>query len=197
MTSPHDSVSLSFWILDSYKQATMVSLSILVLSLTTASAFVHQSGSPSSSFMRLQKSRGALLRLRRDPSFLHSGQNLELVLLAVGAANEDNWVDTTAADSDYTAVPDSRQLHTALAERVAALQNGIGKRYVCRTQRGFLNVHREPGDPYDTTNIVNQLVDGQVVTSTSAAKDGWLQHDAGGWSVILYGGFVWLEPLSE
>jgi hypothetical protein len=170
-----------------YRQApsTMVSSLILVLTFSTASAFVYQSVSPPPSLL-FQTSRGAL---RRDSSLLQSNK-FEL----------GDTEDIFMADSDYgTAVPDnSHQLHTALAERVAALQDGIGKRYVCRTQRGFLNVHREPGDPYDTSNIVNQLVDGQIVTSTSPKqKHGWIQHDAGGWSVTVYGGFVWLEPLSE
>jgi hypothetical protein len=169
----------AFWI------HTMVSWSFVVLSFNSASAFIYQSVSLSS--LLFKKSRGAL---RRDPSILHSNK-FEL-------NTNDEWVEVVTADSDCTAVPDSHQLHTALADRVAALQNGIGKRYVCRTQRGFLNVHREPGDPYDTSNIVNQLVDGQIVTSTSPKqKDGWIQHDAGGWSVTVYGGFVWLEPLSE
>jgi hypothetical protein len=85
----------------------------------------------------------------------------------------------------------------ALQDRIAALQQGIGKRYVCKTQKGFLNVHSEPVNPYETANIVNQLVEGQVVTSTAPARGPWIRHDAGGWSISVFGGHTWLEPLEE
>lgn len=85
----------------------------------------------------------------------------------------------------------------ALQDRIASLKEGIGKRYICRTQKGFLNVHAEPADPYETANIVNQLVEGQVVTSTAPSRGPWIRHDAGGWSISVFGGHTWLEPLEE
>jgi hypothetical protein len=89
------------------------------------------------------------------------------------------------------------KLNQALQDRIASLREGIGKRYICRTQKGFLNVHADPADPYETANIVNQLVEGQVVTSTAPSKGPWIRHDAGGWSISIFGGRTWLEPLEE
>jgi hypothetical protein len=87
-------------------------------------------------------------------------------------------------------------LHKLLAKRKDELRRGIGKRYVVRTQKGFLNVHRTFGGPYRTDNIVRQLVAGDVVTSIDRIQD-WIKHDAGGWSIAKFGGFVWLEPIDE
>lgn len=100
----------------------------------------------------------------------------------------------TTSDAD-----DDANVHSALTNRIAALNNVIGKRYVCRTQLGFLNLHEEPGDPCDTSNIVNQLREGQIVTSTGSMAPGstWIPHDAGGWSISSHGGFVWLEEWNE
>jgi hypothetical protein len=85
----------------------------------------------------------------------------------------------------------------ALNHRQKSLKLGIGKRYVTRTQKGFLNVHYEPSDPYDTENIVNQLSEGQIVTATGPQRGPWIPHDAGGWSISKFGGFTWLEPIDE
>ena len=85
----------------------------------------------------------------------------------------------------------------SLEARQKALSLGIGKRYVTRTQKGFLNVHYEPTDPFDTANIVGQLEEGQIVTSTGPARGLWIPHDGGGWSVSKYSGFTWLEPIEE
>ena len=103
--------------------------------------------------------------------------------------DEDNNSDNTKTVSS--------SIYRALADRLSALSKGEGKRYVCRTQKGFLNVHQEPGDPFCNTNIVGRLVEGQVVTSVGAHQDGWIPHDAGGWSIAEYGGHTWLEALEE
>jgi len=103
---------------------------------------------------------------------------------------------TIMGDQDDCLVsPDSQAIHSALQSRVKDLQEGIGKRYRCKTQQGFLNIHKEPGDPYDTNNIVGVLQEGQVVTSTAPQRGAWVKHDGGGWSISVYGGFIWLEPL--
>lgn len=88
-------------------------------------------------------------------------------------------------------------LYESLKERKNALKHGIGKRYVARTQKGFLNVHYEPSDPFDTENIVSTLSEGQIVTSTGPSRGSWIPHDGGGWSVEKFNGFVWLEPIDE
>lgn len=62
---------------------------------------------------------------------------------------------------------------------------------------GFLNVHQEPGDPFDTSNIVTQLKDGDTVVSTGPNRGPWVRHDGGGWSIAIFGGFKCLEPLVE
>jgi hypothetical protein len=106
--------------------------------------------------------------------------------------------EPSSSDSDcLQATPESNDLHRLLQERQKALQQGIGKRYVCRTQKGFLNVHQEPGDPFDISNIVTVLTDGDIVVSTGPNRGPWVRHDGGGWSVAIFGGFQWLEPLEE
>ncbi len=92
---------------------------------------------------------------------------------------------------------DSSFLLESLKKRQYALQQGIGKRFVARTQKGFLNIHYEPTNPHDTNNVVGQLHEGQIVTSTGPIRGFWVPHDGGGWSVSKYGGFTWLEPIEE
>ena len=102
-----------------------------------------------------------------------------------------------SSDLDCLQAAESNDLHRLLKDRRNALQQGIGKRYVCSTQKGFLNVHLEPGDPFDTSNIVTRLKDGDIVVSTGPNRGPWVRHDGGGWSVAIFGGFKWLEPLAE
>ena len=112
--------------------------------------------------------------------------------LALSEEEQYPWI----GQADET-IADSSLLLESLAARKEQLEKGIGKRYLVRTQKGFLNVHKTPEDgPYATDNIVNQLVEGQVVTSLDRVGD-WIQHDAGGWSISSFGGFTWLEPLQE
>lgn len=100
--------------------------------------------------------------------------------------------------SEFNALTeDSASLLTSLKKRQDELKEGIGKRYITRTKIGFLNVHAEPSDPFDTDNIVHQLEEGDIVTSTGAARGAWIRHDQGGWSISKYGGFTWLEPIDE
>jgi hypothetical protein len=94
-------------------------------------------------------------------------------------------------------VSQDADLLASLGRRQKALQLGIGKRFVTRTQKGFLNVHYEPTDPYDTNNIVRQLQEGEIVTSTGPKRGFWIPHDRGGWSIAKFGGFTWLEPIEE
>eukprot|EP00980_Cylindrotheca_fusiformis_P006851 scaffold1434_cov107-Cylindrotheca_fusiformis.AAC.1 len=97
------------------------------------------------------------------------------------------------------------ELHKSLQERRMALHDGVGKRYKVRippevrqqSGGGFLNVHLEPTDAFDTENVVAQLKEGQVVTSIGQTRGIWVPHDAGGWSVANFQGFDWLEPLDE
>lgn len=98
---------------------------------------------------------------------------------------------------DCEATEASSEMHSALRKRLESIETGIGKRYVCRTQKGFLNVHQEPGDPYCVDNIVGQLKEGQIVTSTGPHRGPWVKHDGGGWSISIFGGFKWLEELQE
>ena len=93
---------------------------------------------------------------------------------------------------------DQQGMLASLKARQVAIENGIGKRYRVRTQKGFLNVHSSYEDgPYAIDNVVNQLVDGDIVRSTGPRVENWIQHDAGGWSIALFGGFTWLEPLED
>mmetsp|Transcript_4834 Transcript_4834/g.10029 ORF Transcript_4834/g.10029 Transcript_4834/m.10029 type:complete len:177 (+) Transcript_4834:286-816(+) len=94
-------------------------------------------------------------------------------------------------------IPSDNQISSSLNRKIKELELGIGKRYIIRTQRGFLNVHHEPIDPYMSENVVNQLSDGQIVTATGPKRGIWIPHDGGGWSVFKYGGFTWLEAIDE
>jgi hypothetical protein len=100
-------------------------------------------------------------------------------------------LDTISSSSDESC------LFTSLQDRQDALKQGIGKRYITRTQKGFLNVHYEPSDPLDASNIVNQLGNGDIVMSTGPSRGLWIPHDGGGWSISKFGGLTWLEPIEE
>jgi len=105
-----------------------------------------------------------------------------------GSGEDLNYNPNSATDD---------QISSSLNRKIKELELGIGKRYIIRTQRGFLNVHYEPSDPYMSENVVNQLSDGQIVTATGPKRGIWVPHDGGGWSVSKYGGFTWLEPIDE
>jgi hypothetical protein len=92
---------------------------------------------------------------------------------------------------------ESAGIFDLLKQRQDELDKGIGKRYICRTQKGFLNVHKEPGEPFNIYNIVNQLKEGDIVTSTGPPRGGWIRHNLGGWSIAVYNGFTWLEEVKE
>lgn len=94
-------------------------------------------------------------------------------------------------------ISSTTHLMESLQRRQQAIEQGIGKRYVTRTQLGFLNIHYEPTNPHDTNNIVGRLEQGQIVTSTGPMRGLWIKHDGGGWSISKYGGFTWLEPIDE
>lgn len=98
---------------------------------------------------------------------------------------------------DSTISADQYLLYRELSKRQSDLQRGIGKRYIVRTRLGFLNIHQEPTDPMDTFNVVGQLYEGQIVMSVMPNRGFWICHDAGGWSIAKYGGFVWLEEWKE
>ena len=91
---------------------------------------------------------------------------------------------------------ESTSILELLKKRQKELDNGIGKRYVCRTAKGFLNVHKEPCEPFNPYNIVNQLSEGDIVTSIGPPRGGWIHHDSG-WSIAVYNGHTWLEELKE
>jgi hypothetical protein len=112
--------------------------------------------------------------------------------------DQDQQVLFGSSESDaISSSLDTSSLFKSLQDRQDALKQGIGKRYMTRTQKGFLNVHFEPSDPFDAYNIVNQLQDGDIVTSTGLSRGLWIPHDGGGWSISKFGGFTWLEPIEE
>jgi hypothetical protein len=119
----------------------------------------------------------------------HSSSRLNLL-------EDDDWIGQPTIDKD-TVVDTSTSLHKSLQDRQDELKRGIGRRFVVRTQKGFLNVHSSlENGPFATDNIVRQLEDGQVVTSVDRIG-AWVRHDQGGWSISRYGGFVFLQPLEE
>ena len=160
------------------------------------------------SFLAVERRRQR--QRQRRPSFPRRSGSPPLFLSGEGQQQEDSKSGGEELDSALTPDPEcveaggdsSRELYESLRRRESDLSKGIGRRYVCRTQIGFLNVHSDPdGGPFDTSNVVGQLLEGQVVTSvapTDGDRDGpWIRHDAGGWSISEYGGFTWLEALDE
>jgi hypothetical protein len=112
--------------------------------------------------------------------------------------DQDQQVQFVSSEFDTISSSfDASSFFKSLQERQDALKQGIGKRYITRTQKGFLNVHYEATDPFDASNIVNQLKDGDIVTSTGPSRGLWIPHDGGGWSISRFGGFTWLEPIEE
>ena len=112
------------------------------------------------------------------------------------------WLPAGAAGVrlQATATPTGTSLGTddalasSLKRRMDAVNEGAGRRYRVVTTRGFLNVHSEPGDPFNTANVVCQLDHGAVVESLS--EDGvWVCHDGGGWSIRVYGDHQFLVPV--
>jgi len=94
-------------------------------------------------------------------------------------------------------VVESKSIYNALKKRKDDLKDMIGRRYIVRTQQGFLNVHSDPDKgPYATDNIVSILKHGQIITSTGKGKEGWIQHSEG-WSISEHGGFTWLRLIDE
>jgi hypothetical protein len=111
-----------------------------------------------------------------------------------GYHKENEW--GTIDDLDCVAAPESNVLYKELRTKLSSLEKGIGKRYRTRTQLGFLNVHKQPTDPFDTSNVVGKLQDGEIITSTGPNRGDWIVHD-GGWSIARFQGFQWLESLQE
>lgn len=68
-------------------------------------------------------------------------------VLLRGESSDNSEESVPVVDLDNVAASESNDLYSSLAVRITAQEYGIGKRYVCRTQKGFLNVHQEPCDP--------------------------------------------------
>lgn len=158
-------------------------------------------------FQSKKKTRMGILLLLLLPmvvsSFLHSGpaRPIRVISQSLLRLVEDDQevvfgssgiLDSSAAGTTNT----DRFLMESLQNRQKEIQQGVGKRYVTRTQKGFLNVHYEPTDPHDINNVVGKLEEGQIVTSTGPLRGFWVRHE-GGWSISKYGGFTWLEPIDE
>ncbi|CAL1155320.1 unnamed protein product [Cladocopium goreaui] len=91
-------------------------------------------------------------------------------------------------------LPSDEALAESLRRRQEELKKEQPRRYLVQTQRGFLNVHSEPGDPYRSDNVVGRLFEGDIVIGIQE-QDQWLLHEAGGWSIRFHGGFEWLKLL--
>jgi len=100
--------------------------------------------------------------------------------------------------STEEAAASTASIYADLRAREKQIKLGVGRRFVVRTTRGFLNIHDDPSKgPFRVDNIVGQLVEGQVVTSVGEPHGDWVQHDSGGWSIAEYNDFTWLEPIEE
>jgi hypothetical protein len=113
----------------------------------------------------------------------------------VGVADEEILL---VGDAAAAVTEEQQDLLASLRSRQQELEKGIGRRYRVRTQLGFLNVHSSYKDgPWATHNIVSQLGEGDIVTSTGSQIGDWIPHDGGGWSIAVFGGFTWLQPLED
>eukprot|EP00587_Corethron_hystrix_P010630 CAMPEP_0113323170 /NCGR_PEP_ID=MMETSP0010_2-20120614/16103_1 /TAXON_ID=216773 ORGANISM="Corethron hystrix, Strain 308" /NCGR_SAMPLE_ID=MMETSP0010_2 /ASSEMBLY_ACC=CAM_ASM_000155 /LENGTH=127 /DNA_ID=CAMNT_0000181933 /DNA_START=36 /DNA_END=416 /DNA_ORIENTATION=+ /assembly_acc=CAM_ASM_000155 len=94
-----------------------------------------------------------------------------------------NRIENVGGDFLPEKTIDDGSLLESLRSRQQEIEKGAGRRYITRTQKGFLNVHstHESG-PYAVDNIVGQLEEGQIVTSVGSYEE-WIEHDAGGWSI--------------
>ncbi len=137
-----------------------------------------------------------IFRTRGYSNHYHGEEHMNsYVLMSAGNAGEeyDGLADTNSDGNESS----DTDLWTELNKRKDQLELGIGKRYVVRTTNGFLNVHSDPSDPFALDNIVDQLLDGDIVTSVGPNKGHWVRHDRGGWSISVYSGFVWLQPIDN
>eukprot|EP00523_Entomoneis_sp_CCMP467_P014097 CAMPEP_0168789878 /NCGR_PEP_ID=MMETSP0725-20121227/13086_1 /TAXON_ID=265536 /ORGANISM="Amphiprora sp., Strain CCMP467" /LENGTH=136 /DNA_ID=CAMNT_0008840215 /DNA_START=105 /DNA_END=512 /DNA_ORIENTATION=- len=89
------------------------------------------------------------------------------------SSSTDDFPGDSILGDEAVSSTDLDHLQRSLQDRLTDFNAGVGKRYVCRTQRGFLNVHEAPGDPFDTSNIVNQIFQGDMVTSTGPPSGAW------------------------
>lgn len=142
--------------------------------------------------------RSSMSRAHRSISLFVENSSSSENFQGKNQQQEQDYLFGSGADSDLSNdLPSDDQISSLLNRKIKELNLGIGKRYITRTQRGFLNVHYEPSDPYMVENVVNQLSDGQIVTATGPKRGIWIPHDGGGWSVSKYEGFTWLEPIDE
>ena len=107
----------------------------------------------------------------------------------------DGDLDDLRQNDNTQNLPTDDVLLQQLQQKTKELENGVGKRYIVRTTQGFLNVHSEPGDPFELDNVVGQLSEGEIVTSVKPNVGDWVCHDSGGWSISLFNDFVWLQPI--
>ena len=97
----------------------------------------------------------------------------------------------SAAEAVEKATEESTELLDALRKRAAEVKEGAGRFFRVNSLVGFLNVHKEPGDPWRTDNVVQQLHHSTVVESIR--EEGvWVLHDGGGWSIRVYDGHEFL-----
>lgn len=123
---------------------------------------------------------------------ISTGSARTFTRLSVGDDNNETLLGDEGAASAQGA------MFASLKARQDEFEQGVGKRFRVCTQRGFLNVHSSYKDgPYANDNVVNQLEEGDIVTSIGPRVGDWVHHDAGGWSIAIFGGFRWLEPLEE
>jgi Lon protease-like protein len=114
--------------------------------------------------------------------------------------------------------PESYGLHECTFRRLAdeppphavealrdVLDSSLDARYVVTAQHGFLNVHSDPSDPYNTDNVIGRLSEGMRVTCLEE-RAGWVRHvgawgeggaTAQGWSVRRLPGDSWLWLSAE
>jgi hypothetical protein len=149
--------------------------------------------SSSASSEKKNNNNDNLLNSYNDSSNDNDGGDSDLFRM-IGGLKENEW--GTVDDLDCVPAPDSNLLYKELRTKLSTLEQGIGKRYRTRTRLGFLNIHKQPTDPFDTSNVVGKLYDGQIITATGPSRGDWIVHD-GGWSISRFQGFQWLESLQD
>lgn len=114
-------------------------------------------------------------------------------------ANEDETNNDGVSGIEFSVEDNvsNSYISKSLKKRQKDLKEGIGKRYMVRTQRGFLNVHSDTRSVYEIDNVVGRLEEGQIVTSIAPNEGEWIKHNEGGWSIRFYEGFTWLVEIDS
>jgi hypothetical protein len=156
---------------------------------------------------------GLLARIK-DAKVLEDGRAMMILTLVEQVTISAQWVEPSSGGLAYCVCRPSKVKMLSSLARLKQIQglNQFGQMhgfcrsskdgcFIVHTQRGFLNVHSDNEDPFDSTNIIRQLEDGDVVKIDPEVPIGpppffWTRiiEPVAGHVVSSTGKFEWLEP---